>query len=251
MKSNFFILSAPRSGSTVLTRTLDQHPEIFCAGELFHPTDKIYHPEWHFHFWGKKKKKGFSRKIFSAANYVNGYIFAAGYIKKFYVARKGNKPVRGFKLMIGHIKDFPTVWKYLRQHNLKVIVLVRKNTFREALSSFRARKTGLFHAQKGATTVEEKVYVNAASLKRRVDQLEAIKQSILNISEGMNRIVINYEEFAAWQSMLNKIFAFLDVKEINMEPALNRTSGDDWRSGVENVEEIEDVLRDTYAHYLD
>ena len=64
MNSHFFILTAPRSGSTVLTRTLDQHPEIFCAGELFHPGDDIYHPEWHFRFWGTKKKKGMSRKFF-------------------------------------------------------------------------------------------------------------------------------------------------------------------------------------------
>jgi hypothetical protein len=64
MNSHFFILTAPRSGSTVLTRTLDQHPEIFCAGELFHPGDDIYHPEWHFRFWGTKKKKGNVAKIF-------------------------------------------------------------------------------------------------------------------------------------------------------------------------------------------
>jgi LPS sulfotransferase NodH len=105
-KRDFFILTAPRSGSTVLVQTLDKHPQIFCAGELFHQSDKIYHPEWHYPFWGIKKKKGFSRLIFSGANYIKGYFSGVAHIKKFYTSRD-EKDVRGFKLMIHQVKDFP------------------------------------------------------------------------------------------------------------------------------------------------
>ena len=164
-KQDFFIFTAPRSGSTVLTQTLDKHPQIFCAGELFHPSDKIYHPEWHFSFIGKKKKKGFSRTIFSVTNYIKGYLSGVAHIKKFY-AKKDEKKIRGLKLMIGHIKDFPTVWKYLRAENYKVIVLIRQNTFREALSSFRARKIGVFHSKDDEALIEKKVSVNAIQLKK-------------------------------------------------------------------------------------
>src|SRR5258706_3372240 len=218
MNPDFFILTATRSGSTVLTRTLDRHPEIFCAGEIFHPSEKIYHPEWHFPFWGKKKKKGFSRKIFAVSNYINGYLSAVGHLKKFYTAKEENKKVRGFKLMIGHIKDFPSAWKYLRQHDFKVIVLTRKNTFREALSSFRARQTGVFHTPDDTTVSEKKVYVNAALLKKRVDELETINRSILALSEGMNCLAITYEEFDDWNKMLYKIFDFLNVTQLEMQP---------------------------------
>src|SRR5436190_22682658 len=121
IKQDFIILTAPRSGSTVLTRTLDQHPQIFCAGELFHPSDKIYHPEWHFPFIGRKKKKGFSRKIFAVTNYIKGYFSAVKHIKKFYSDRD-EKEIRGFKLMIGHTKDFPIAWDYLRKNDFKIIV---------------------------------------------------------------------------------------------------------------------------------
>src|ERR1043166_1903826 len=188
MNLNFFILAAPRTGSTVLTRTLDQHPQIFCAGELFHSTDQIYHPEWHFPFWGKKNRTGFSRKIFAAANFVNGYISGTGHVQKFYAAHEENKTIRGFKMMIGHVKDFPTVWRYLAGQNLKVIVLTRKNTFREALSSFRGRQTGVFHAEGDHITAEKKVDINAGLLRRRVDELEALHQSMLQLTEGMNRL---------------------------------------------------------------
>jgi LPS sulfotransferase NodH len=251
MNPDFFILTAPRSGSTVLTRTLDQHPEIFCAGELFHPDDKIYHAEWHFPFWGRKKKKGFSRKIFAVSNYINGYIFAVRHIKKFYSTRERNKKLRGFKLMIGHIKDFPTAWRYLQKQNLKVIVLVRRNTFREALSSFRARQTGVFHTTEDSTIAKEKVHVNPSLFRKRVEALETLNRSILSLTEGMQRVVISYEEFDDWNNILNKVFDFLSAERIEMQPVLNKTSSENWREGVQNYKEIESVMQDKYAHYLD
>jgi len=248
-KKDFFIFTAPRSGSTVLTQTLDKHPQIFCAGELFHPSDKIYHSEWHFPFIGKKKKKGFSRKIFSVVNYIKGYFSGVTHLKKFYSTRD-EKNIRGFKLMIGHTKDFPTVWKYLQSQNLKVIVLIRQNTFREALSSFRARKIGVFHSQEGLAIAEKKVGVDAALLKKRVDELEVLKSNILKLSEGTDRIIITYEDFENWQLMLNKLFDFLDVEKIDMQPELRKTSAANWRAGVENYKEVEKMMEANYAHFL-
>lgn len=248
-KQDFFIFTAPRSGSTVLTRTLDKHPQIFCAGELFHPSDKIYHAEWHFPFIGKKKKKGFSRKIFSVTNYIKGYFSAVDHIKKFY-SKRNNKEIRGFKLMIGHTKDFPTVWKYLGTTDIKIIVLIRNNTFREALSSFRARKIGVFHSKEELELAQKKVTINASLLKKRINELETIKANILRMTEASNRIIIAYEDFKNWQPMLNNIFDFLCVEKIEMEPELRKTSAENWRDGVENYQEIEDMMKEKYAHYL-
>ena len=246
---DFFILTAPRSGSTVLTRTLDRHPQIFCAGELFHPSEKIYHPEWHFPFIGTKKKKGFSRKIFSVTNYIKGYISGVSFIKKFYSTRN-EKAIRGFKLMNGHTKDFPAVWNYLKDRDLKIIVLIRKNTFREALSSFRARKIGVFHSAEDSSLAEQKVNVDAALLKKRVDELEAINANILQLSQGKDHIVIAYEEFEEWQTMLDKVFEFLAVEKIEMQPELRKISAANWRNGVENYQQVEATMKEKYAHFL-
>jgi len=50
--TRFVILTTQRSGSTVLTRTLDEHPDIFCAGEIFHEfKTNIHHAEWYFPNW--------------------------------------------------------------------------------------------------------------------------------------------------------------------------------------------------------
>lgn len=248
-KKDFFILTAPRSGSTVLIRTLDQHPQIFCAGEIFHPSEETYHPEWQFPFIGKKNKKGFSRTLFTLTNYVKGYLTGTAHIKRFYKTRD-TKQLRGFKLMNRHVTDFPTVWKYLLQSNKKVIVLVRTNTFREALSSFRARKIGVFHSSEDASLAAKKVHVNAAQLKKRVDELEAINSNILKLGKNFNHIVLTYEEFEHWQEMLNKVFDFLEVEKINMPAQLRKISAANWRDGVENYEEVETIMKDKYAHFI-
>lgn len=246
---DFFILTAPRSGSTVLVTSLDKHPQIFCAGELFHASNKIYHPEWHFNFWGKKNEKGFLRTLFSVTNFVNGYLLAVHHIKKFYSTRN-EKEIRGFKLMISHAKDFQTVWKYLIKNNFRIIVLIRRNTFLEGLSAFRAKKLGFYHSGEEHSFGRERVTINAALLKKRVDELEAVNAYILQLSKNCNRIVIAYEEFEAWQQMLNKVFDFLEVEKISIQPQLKKLSSGNWRDGVTNYMEIENLMKENYADYI-
>jgi LPS sulfotransferase NodH len=152
--------------------------------------------------------------------------------------------------MNGHTKDFPAVWNYLKDQDLKIIVLIRKNTFREALSSFRARKIGVFHSAEDSSLAEQKVNVDAALLKKRVDELEAINANILQLSQGKDRIVLTYEEFEEWQTMLDKVFEFLAVEKIEMQPELRKISAANWRNGVENYQQVEATMKEKYAHFL-
>ena len=50
--------------------------------------------------------------------------------------------------------------------------------------------------------------------------------------------------------MLGKIFKFLDVEKLNIPPELAKTSKTDWREGVMNYKEIEDIMKEKYAHYI-
>ena len=60
-----------------------------------------------------------------------------------------------------------------------------------------------------------------------------------------------YEDFKNWQQMLDKVFDFLIVDKIEIEPELRKTSAANWREGVENYQEVEEVMKEKYAHYLD
>jgi len=80
--------------------------------------------------------------------------------------------------------------------------------------------------------------------------LEKIKAEILQLSEGKNRIIIWYDDFENLQQVLDKIFDFLNVKKLNIAPELAKTSKDDWREGVKNYQEVEDIMKEKYAHYI-
>ena len=83
---NFIIFTTQRSGSTVLARTLDKHPEISCAGELFQASKEIHHPEWHFASSGFNSKNHTVQRLNKIINYPNIRFRSMPHIKKFFAA---------------------------------------------------------------------------------------------------------------------------------------------------------------------
>lgn len=248
--TRFIIFTAPRSGSTVLTRTLDEHPEIFCAGELFHETSDIHHPEWYFPSWNLSEKNKTLRKVDKVINYPNLRLRSIPHIKKFYEAAKENEKARGFKVMFSHIKTAPYIWNYLKEENVKVIVLIRKNIFRTALSRFRKAETRIPHSTE-AITVNTKFYVSPQHLLKQLSSLENVNKQLLHYSNSMKRIVINYEDFENWNSTLHCVFNFLQVTPKPLQPVLNKVGAKNWCNEVENYEEVEKVLQqNNYTQYL-
>src|SRR5689334_5244819 len=143
--TNFIIFTTQRSGSTVLTRTLDEHPEIFCAGELFQTSREIHHPEWHFNTWGLNSKNHAVQRLNKIINYPNLRFRSIPHVKNFFEANKKGEKARGFKLMFTQIKTNPRLLKYLKQTNTKAIVLVRNNVFKTTLSRYRKAENRMAH----------------------------------------------------------------------------------------------------------
>src|SRR6478736_2724451 len=97
--TKFIIFTTQRSGSTVLTKTLDEHPQVFAAGELFHTNEKIHHPEWHFTFinyLGKGKARGLLMKMNKALNKLSIKKRITKHIDAFFNAKNKNEKARGF-----------------------------------------------------------------------------------------------------------------------------------------------------------
>lgn len=246
----FIIFTTQRSGSTVLTRTLDEHPEIFCAGEIFHEINDIHHPEWHFPSWALSEKNKTLRKFDKVINYPNLRFRALPHIKKFYAAAEPGEKARGFKLMVSHMRTMPFVWEYLKQENVKVIVLIRKNIFKTALSRLRKDETRLPHLA-GGQIENKSIRIAPEKLLKQLNFLENVNRQLLNYSEGMDRIVIYYEDFAQWDAMLYKVFDFLKVSPLTLQPVLTRLSHKDWREEVKNYQEIEKLMAEhNYTQYF-
>jgi hypothetical protein len=254
--THFIIFATQRTGSTVLARTLDKHPEIFCAGELFHEDNNIYHLEWRFPSWALSGKNKILRKInkgsavFQVINYPNMRLRAIPHIKKFYQTIEAHEKARGFKLMIAHMRTMPYLWNYLKAKNTKVIVLIRKNIFKTALSHLIKDVTRIAHLTE--TLVEHTmVRIAPAKLLKYMHRLEKVNKQLIDYTESMDRIVLYYEDFDQWNDVLNKVFNFLEVSNVTLPPVLTKLSTKDWREEVTNYVEIEKLIQENnYTQYL-
>jgi hypothetical protein len=237
--TKFVILTTQRSGSTVLTRTLDEHPEIFSAGEIFLETKAgVHHPEWHFPAWSIVGKK--QSKLNKVVNYVNLKLNAVKHIKAFY-ADEQEANAKGFKLMYSHIKSAPFIWDYIKSNDIKVIVLIRENVFRMALSRYKMSKTGIAHSNNGVQS--RKITVPVQPLLQETLRLEQVNKKILELSANTNRILIYYRDFNEWNTLLQRIFTFLNVSMAALPPVLKKVSADNWQDDIENSAAIETALK--------
>ena len=248
---NFIIFTTQRSGSTVLARTLDKHPEIFCAGELFQASKEIHHPEWHFASSGFNSKNHAVQRLNKIINYPNIRFRSMPHIKKFFAANEKGEKARGFKLMFTHIKTAPHLWEYLKQTNTKVIVLVRNNVFKTTLSRFRKAENRVAHT----VSVESpfiQFYVPGEKLIEQMHELEAVNRNLVNFSEGMQRLLIHYEDFSDWDNLMYNVQTFLNVTPIQMNPVLKKLRAARWQDEVENLSEIEQLLKqNNFTRYLE
>jgi hypothetical protein len=248
--TKFIIFTTQRSGSTVLTRTLDEHPEIFCAGELFQTSEEMHHPEWHFVSWGLNSTSHAVQRLNKIINYPNVRFRSIPHIKKFYAANEKGEKARGFKLMFTQIKTAPHLWEYLKQTNTKVIVLVRNNVFKTTLSRYRKAENRVAHTV-AAEVPSIQFYVPGEKLIAQMRELERVNKNLIKLTEGMQRLVINYEDFSDWNNLIHNVQTFLNVTSIPMKPVLQKVGAVRWQDEVENFSEIEQILKqNNFTQYL-
>lgn len=251
--TKFIIFTTQRSGSTVLTKTLDEHPQVFVAGEIFHTSNEIHHPEWHFPFknyLGKGKARGILMKINKALNNFSIKERVKKHLDAFYVAKETTETARGFKLMQSQVKSNPVIWNYIKNNDIKIIVLIRKNIFETALSRYRGRTTQVYHSN-NAVIEKQKLQIPVAEFTAWLGTLDEANKKLIQQTEGMNRLVLYYEDFGSWQQILDQTFGFLNIDTLKIPPALQKVGAKDWRQDVENYKELEQAIQQTnYAGWL-
>lgn len=249
--TKFIIFTTQRSGSTVLIRTLDEHPEIFCAGELFQTSQEMHHAEWHFKAWGFNSKDHTMQRLNKIINYPNLYFYSIPHIQKFFASNVKGEKARGFKLMFTQIKTAPHLWNYLKQTNTKVIVLVRNNVFKTILSRYRKAENRAAHAFE-ENNAFIRFYVPGKKLLPQMRELEQVNNNLIKFSEEMQRLIINYEDFDNWDNMIYKVQTFLNVTPLSIKPVLKKVGATRWQDEVINFSEIEQLLKqNNFTQYLE
>ena len=250
--TKFVIFTLPRTGSTLLSKSLNRHPEIFCDDEIFHFSFRDYFSPNQFHFL---KLRFLPKKI----NYITNYPFTYLRLKKFLDRYFTNKPgenfkARGFKLMYYQTFYMPGLVSYLKKNNIKIILLLRENILRNALSDLRARATGIYHNQDDNEEERsglEKLHVDIKELQQKMNGIVQQNKKLAEVVSNMDHINIYYEDFTYWDKTMNNIEGFLHVSAAAISAGAKKLNPDDLEDMIANYDEVENWLKqNNYAEFI-
>lgn len=252
--TRFYVLSTVRTGSTVLTRTLDQHPEVFCAGELFLP-GKIYHQEHQYPFLGSRFIR--TPGLLSRLNAPFMRFRVGPFLEAFYITAGGSDArAVGFKLMLGQYARSPAAFRrfFDSYRSVRPIVLVRRNILKQAVSFARARVTRVFHTSSGQLSKDmrgTRLVIDPVRLYRTMRKLEKHREELLSLV-GSDTLRVDYEDFVEWPALWRKLCDHLGIATIAVQPALKKIGHESLAAGIENFEDVRRFLASTeYRSYLD
>jgi hypothetical protein len=140
----FVLLGLARSGTTLLTMALAQHPAVHIFGEIFN-VDKdmlpnIYSDTLHVDRVGKPAS---SDMINSMRHYVDGEDITRYMEDNVYYEHALNDAAVGFKLLYNQVASVAKLWEYLADRkDIRVIHVTRTNLLASYLSLTIASSTG-------------------------------------------------------------------------------------------------------------
>ena len=248
--TKFVIFTLPRTGSTLLSKSLNKHPEIFCDDEIFHFSFRDYFSPHQFRFW---KFKFVSKKINYVINYPRTFFVLKSFLDHFFTnASNENFRARGFKLMYYQTLYTPGLLSYVRRNHIKVILLIRENVFRNAISDLRARSTGIYHYQDDGepSNALSKLLVDTNALQGKMQHIIDQNKKLEAIVSGMDHIKIRYEDLSAWDDTIRSITDFLGVSNQHVPEAARKLNPESISDMVENFDEVRNWLRENgYAKF--
>ena len=242
--TKFVILTLPRTGSTLLSKSLNKHPEIFCNDEIFHFSFRRYFSPDQFRFL---KIRLLPKKINYAINYPATFLRLPGFLNKYFTNKKNEHfKARGFKLMYYQTFYIPGLIHYLKRNDIKVILLLRENVLRNALSDLRARSTGIYHYQDDNEEQRlglSKLNVDTNVLKQKMDYIIKQNKKLESIVSNMDHLKIYYEDFEDWNDTVNRISDFLEVSRAQIAAGAKKLNPHTLQDMISNYNEVDGWLK--------
>ncbi|CAN5159144.1 hypothetical protein BH11BAC6_BH11BAC6_09320 [soil metagenome] len=246
--TKFVVFTTPRTGSSLLIKSLDAHPEVFCAGELFFFKGDIYHNECRYHFL----RLPVGNKLNYLINYPKIFLSLKSFLNKFFNSNTKGEKAKGFKLM--HFQTFytPGIFDYLKNNKVKVIVLIRKNVLRNTLSDLRARATKVYHNEQGSQNNIPKFNVNLEELGNKMKQIEGFNIQLEKAAKNFDHKIVYYEDFENWDATISGILQYINVKDIPLHAASKKLNPEKLSDMIANYDEFSGwIANNGYNKYID
>lgn len=224
-KAPFIIFGRGRSGSTLLVKLLDSHPDITCLGEI------LRYP----------------------VTFPNAYIRNC-------VSSRGHHAV-GFKLLSYQLKNGlklqsgQPLLRRLSNDGYQIIYLHRLNLFRHAISNLYAVKRGVYHHQNHEAGSKTVIRIRPEEILSWMEGSEALGRYEREALEGLPHSEIKYENdlatAEAQQLTYQRIVSDLGLPSVATTAALRKVTPENLGDFVENVDEVLAAVENSrFAGYL-
>ncbi len=232
---SFIILTTQRTGSTLLWRYLDKHPNISGHGEMFLNSHK-----------GVDTFSTFRRK--SLKNRLR-YHICRKYLINDYMARFFEKTNEieacGFKLMYNQL--IPELEAYILNTKPLIIHLVRNNALKIVVSRETAKKRNLYHLQNETEIQDVTIRLEPKSLLNDLESIAAEVEDNRQKFSHLPYLELSYESFVKdMTEEAENIFSFLAVNIVQGLPVpLKKINPDSISDLIENYDEVQEILMGT------
>jgi len=194
-ENKFLIISRARSGTSLLRDLLNSHPDINCEAEIL-ASARLF-PKTHIH----------------------------------HRVKKHDRPVYGAKILsyqmvqVHGIAEPEEFFRHFHDQGFKFIHL-KRNTFWQTFSLFKATSTGVFHTDRHKVTKTKAVEVDIPDFIARLRWSDALLQYETAGLKDIDPLDIDYDtelsqpEF--FQATAARIFDYLNVSEHPVETTLRK-----------------------------
>lgn len=245
----FILLAGRRSGTTLLLKSLDSHPEIQCCKEVFSTKKR-------FHFFQVDKPSSPFYKFRSASKrrQIN-YVFRRkqlidAFLTELY-ATIDNPKAAIVRVAYTQADKYPEILEWAIENKVGVIHLVRDNSLKTVVSLFTSQKRGIYHSTSKIEQIT--IRVSPRTLKRRVAALTKQIKKYRTILKEQRHCEVSYESFVANRDAeTRRILDFLHIDQfIPLTTDLIKLNPDSVVDILENYEEVAQAFKDTvFEKYL-
>ena len=228
----FAMITHARSGSTLLTRALDAHPEVLCAGEIFGRSTRKRRRELR-HAVDPLPHKCNPERIRSFDAYFWRHLAPAA--------------AAGCKISIEHTLQFPRIREWVdADRDLLIFHLKRDNKVHAAASSFLAQS---LHHWTATSPDDHPTETVAPPPERFAEKLKIYRRAdkwAKRLAGDRRRVVVHYHELVTdFPGTLARLWRELGVDPIEVAPSEYKRDPRPLSEKLDNLEEIRRHLADT------
>lgn len=230
--TRFVILGQSRSGSTLVVRLLDAHPDVVCEGEIFN-ADWGYYPRPLLAI-GRRLPEPFlwNRRIRSRAE------------------------AYGAKVLVYHVEKAPVFFARLHQRGWKMIAVTRRDVLRAALSFGIGRATASWHRRTDDpipdchVSVEPELIIEQLSRRQRWKDLE--QEVLARVPHHALEYERDLADVGTRTEAMRGVLDYLGLSQLELTTDLSPTDHRPLSDVVTNLDEILDrVAASPWAKVLE